>query len=763
MTLGGAVQGVGFRPFVYRLATELGLAGWVLNSSAGLVVEVEGLSGQLSRFLERIESEKPAAAVVLAREMSYLAPAGFTGFEIRASDEAAEKSTSLLPDLATCPACLAELSDPANRRFEYPFTNCTNCGPRYSIILDIPYDRPRTTMHSFHLCPECHREYTDPLDRRFHAQPNACPLCGPRLGTEPRPLGSGRIGDTPGLLQEGLPFQSNAGVSPDFFPRPSASGSPIPLAASALRSGQIVALKGIGGFQLLVDARNEDAVVRLRRLKHREEKPFALMMPSVEMARSYCEVSPAEETLLRSLAAPIVLLRPKAEAGIAPGVAKSSPYLGVMVPYSPLHHLLMRQCGFPIVATSGNRSDEPIAIDNQEARSRLGGIADLFVMHDRPIARACDDSVVRLARGRESILRRARGYAPLPVRVPETLPPVLAVGGHLKNTVAIAVGRQVFVSQHVGDLDTAESRGAFERAIEDLCRLYRFEPRLIACDLHPDYASTAWARRSGLPVVPVQHHHAHVASCAAENDVRGEYLGVGWDGTGFGLDATIWGGEFFLVRGTGFERVAHLRPFRLPGGEAAIKEGWRAAASLLWEVYGAEGVPDSPAKPVILRMLERGVNAPLTTSVGRLFDAVASIAGVARENRFEGQAAMLLERTIGSLTTQDCYPLGEKDGAADWAPLIEAVRADAGKNTPRERIAARFHNALVQWILAVAERVGVRTVVLSGGVFQNSYLVERAAALLESRGFRVATHQRVPANDGGIALGQAVIAGRTAR
>ncbi len=716
---------MGFRPFVYRLATELGLAGWVLNSSAGLVIEVEGPSGQLRLFQGRLDRERPSAAVVLTREISVLEPAGFQGFEIRSSDGADEKTVSLLPDLATCRQCLAELHDPDNRRHNYAFTNCTNCGPRYSIILDIPYDRPRTTMRGFELCPACRREYTDPADRRFHAQPNACPLCGPKLSTEPRA---------------------------------SASGTPLSDAASALRSGLTVALKGIGGFQLLVDARNQEAVARLRLHKRREEKPFALLMESVEMVRQHCEVSAAEENLLCSPAAPIVLLRPRPGSGIAPGVARSSPYLGVMLPCSPIHHLLMAECGFPVVATSGNLSDEPIAIDNDEARRRLGGIADLFVMHDRPIARPCDDSVVRLARGRESVLRRARGYAPLPVRVTEVLSPVLAVGGHLKNTVAIAVGRQVFVSQHVGDLDTAESRAAFARAIDDLCRLYRFEPRLLACDLHPDYASTRWAQSSGLQVVPIQHHHAHVAACAAENDVRGEYLGVSWDGTGYGLDGTVWGGEFFLVKGDKFERVAHLRPFRLPGGEAAIKEGWRSAASLMYETFG----PDAVESSVIRRMLETGLNSPVTTSVGRLFDAVASLAGVARENKFEGQAAMLLERSIGSLVTGDCYPLDEREGAADWAPLIEAVRGDVLSGKPQDLIAARFHNALIRWISAVAKRTGVRQVVMSGGVFQNSYLVERGAGLLESQGFRVATHQRVPANDGGIALGQAVLAGRLA-
>jgi hydrogenase maturation protein HypF len=722
ITLCGAVQGVGFRPFVYRLATELELTGWVLNSSAGLVIEVEGPREQLDRFLGRLEEEKPPAAVVLTRETAVLSPAGFERFEIRSSDAGVAKTAAVLPDLATCPACLAELRDPADRRFGYPFTNCTHCGPRYSIVREIPYDRPNTTMHGFRMCADCAREYSDPANRRFHAQPNACPVCGPRLWLEPAELARSDM-------------------------------DPLRQVAQALAQGRIVALKGIGGFQLLVDARQVETVERLRGLKNREEKPFALMMPTLETVRQCSITSPAEEALLASAAAPIVLLRPNGCGDLAPNVAKSSPHLGVMLPYSPLHHLLMEEYPFPIVATSGNRSDEPIAIDNQEARARLGGIADLFLMHDRPIARPCDDSVVRLARGRESILRRARGYAPLPVRVARELPPVLAVGAHLKNAVAIALGHQVFLSQHVGDLDTIEARGAFERAIQDLCRLYQFEPQTIACDLHPDYASTAWARASGLPVVAVQHHHAHVAACAAENDLRVEYLGVAWDGTGYGLDGTIWGGEFFLVRDGNFQRIAHLRPFLLPGGEAAIREGWRSAASLLWEVFGAEAIPDSRARPVLARMLERRVQTPLTTSVGRLFDAVASLAGVAQQSRFEGQAAMLLERAISGLQTGQCYRLEE----GDWAPLIASVQADVKSNTSPALIAARFHNALAAWILEVAERAAVEHVVLSGGCFQNAYLVERAAALLEPRGFKVYTHQRVPPNDGGIALGQAVL------
>jgi len=709
VVLHGAVQGVGFRPFVYRLASELGLAGTVLNSSGGLIIEVEGGNEQLEQFRGRLARERPPGAVVLAQETSLLSPVGYTDFRILPSQDDSQKTAAILPDLATCPECLAEILDPANRRFAYPFTNCTRCGPRFTIILDIPYDRPRTTMREFSMCEDCRREYTDPGDRRFHAQPNACPRCGPRLGVT------------------------------------------IAQAAEELAAGRIVALKGIGGFQLLADARNEEAVMRLRRLKHREEKPFALMMPSLEAVRRYCLVSEREAELLRSPAAPIVLLRPSGAPGIAPAVARSSPYLGVMLPYSPLHHLLMREFPNPIVATSGNLSDEPIAIDNREALERLGGVADFFLMHDRPIARPCDDSVARVVRGQASLIRRARGYAPLPVRLDRHLAPVLAVGGHLKNTVAIAIGRQVILSQHVGDLDTLEARLAFERAIEDLCRLYRFQPERVASDLHPDYASTQWASRAGLPVVPVQHHQAHVAACAAENEVREPYLGVAWDGTGYGLDGAVWGGEFFLVENGRFERIAHLRPFRLPGGEAAIREGWRCAASLAYETFG----PDFVESAVLRRMLEVGLNAPWTTSVGRLFDAAAAIAGVARENLFEGQAAMMLERAIGGLQVEEAYPLP----GGDWRPLIEALEADRQQGEPVARVAARFHNALAQWILEVAGQAGVRDVCLSGGVFQNGYLVERAAALLEAHGHRVWTHQRVPPNDGGIALGQAVLAG----
>ncbi len=733
ITLRGAVQGVGFRPFVYRLAGQLGIRGWVRNSSEGLVIEAEGDEAQLHRFLARLESDRPAAAVVIQTQTTRLNPAGDERFEIIASTASAQKVTSILPDLATCKDCLAELTDHSNPRIHYAFTNCTHCGPRFTIVEDIPYDRTRTTMRGFTMCAECEREYNDPEDRRFHAQPNACPRCGPRLWLE---HSKGSAEARSGML----------------------SREPFSEAAQVLRQGGIVALKGIGGFQLLVDAREPRAVERLRKRKRREAKPLAVMMPSLEMVRRYCEVSPDEQRLLESPAAPIVLLKPNGAGKLADNVAGVSPYLGVMLPYSPLHYLLLSEFPFPVVATSGNSTEEPIAISNDEARARLGEIADLFVMHDRPIARPCDDSVVRLVRGRGSVIRRARGYAPLPVFVGKSLPPVLAVGGHLKNTIAIAIGQQVFLSQHVGDLDTLEARAAFERAIEDMCRLYDFEPRLVACDLHPDYASTLWAQACGLPVVGVQHHHAHVAACAAEQGIKDAYLGVSWDGTGYGLDGTIWGGEFFLVQGGRFERVAHLRPFRLPGGEAAVRECWRSAVSLLREAGGSAWPVQFPGEGILQRMLERGVNSPWTTSVGRLFDGIAAIAGVVRTNLFEGQAAMQLEQTTNSFVTNRSYTLTSNSGVGDWGSLIEEVCRDMKRRESPGLISAKFHNALVDWILAVAEQVGVHQVILSGGVFQNGYLVGRSAARLEERGYRVYTHRQVPPNDGGIALGQAILA-----
>jgi hydrogenase maturation protein HypF len=727
MVLRGAVQGVGFRPTIFRIASELRLSGWVQNSSEGLTLEVEGIAELIASFERRLENDRPRAALVISEEVFRMEPAGFSIFEIRPSLVADARTAAILPDLATCPECLRDLTEPANRRFGYAFTNCTHCGPRFTIQLDIPYDRSNTTLQSFPLCSACRKEYESPLDRRFHAEPNACPACGPRVWVEPD-----------GQME--APFAHLARV---------------------LASGEIVALKGVGGFQLLTDARSPAAVSRLRLRKHREAKPFAVLMPSLSGVLERCFASEAEQALLGSPGAPIVLLRPRPESDLAPEVAKSSPYVGVMLPASPVHHLLMLDFPYPVVATSGNRSGEPIASSNDEARERLRGIADVFLMNNRPIARPCDDSVARVSRARPQILRRARGYAPLPVVTPRELPPVLAVGGHTKNTVAIAIGREVFLSQHVGDLDSVESRRAFESAIEDLCHLYRFQPRIVACDLHPDYASTHWALDSGYRAVQIQHHHAHVAACAAENGLETNYLGVAWDGTGFGLDGTIWGGEFFRVDRDGFERVAHLRPFRLPGGDAAISDCSRPAAGLLWEMFGAK-VANHNVSQTLRSMLLHQVNSPLTSSVGRLFDAAAYLSGAAKRNFFEGQAAMCFEGSIADEHTGEAYRIENHGGIGDWAPLVEAILLDRHANIGVSRISARFHNALANWILEVAREAGIRDVVLSGGVFQNAYLAGRASTLLEESGFHVFTHHQAPANDGGLALGQAVLAGRLA-
>jgi hydrogenase maturation protein HypF len=715
----GAVQGVGFRPFICRLARELSLSGHVSNNASGAVVEVEGPAASLDEFTARMDRERPRPCLILARETTRLEPAGYTSFEIVASQTAESKTAVVLPDLATCPECLAEIQDPAARRFGYPFTNCTNCGPRYTIIRAIPYDRPNTTMALFKMCPECRAEYETVTDRRFHAQPIACPRCGPKLNAKVHQI------------------------------------------AAWLNDGEIVALKGIGGFQFLCDARNSDAVRRLRTRKHREEKPFAVMFPGLDAAQMECAVKPAEAALLESSAAPIVLLRARRDKSqLAPEVSMSSPYVGAMLPYSPLHFLLLTRCRFPVVATSGNLSDEPIAIDNDEAHSRLGQIADRFVMHDRPIVRPCDDSVARVQNGREIIMRRARGYAPLPVMVRKPLRKVLAFGAHLKNTVAIAAGRQVFLSQHIGDLETLAAFRAFLRAIEDLSALYEFTPELVACDLHPDYASSKHAETLNLPIVRVQHHMAHVAACAAENDIDGPYLGVAWDGTGYGTDGVIWGSEFFAVDGPEFRRVAHLRPFQLPGGESAIRDCRKTALSLLH--HAGLGLAMSEVKPhdaqVLIKMLERGINSPWTTSMGRLLDAAASLSGISTRNAFEGQAPMRFEAAISN-SGAEAYPAVLRREELDWRPAIEGLVADVHRNLTPGDIARRFHNTLVDWILAVAKEIGLERVVLSGGCFQNAYLAEKTVERLTAAGHRPYTHQRVPPNDGGIALGQAVIAG----
>jgi hydrogenase maturation protein HypF len=745
MTIRGAVQGVGFRPFVFRLAADLGLKGWVENSPQGVFLEVEGPLPSLTSFLLRFEHEKPPRSFIQSLEHRFLDPAGYTGFEIRPSSSAGAKSALVLPDIAPCPDCLREIFDPADRRYLYPFTNCTNCGPRFSILRSLPYDRSNTTMAAFTMCPACRAEYMDPLNRRFHAQPNACPDCGPQLA----------LWDPAGTCM-------------------ALGHDALRSAAARIRDGQGVAIKGVGGFQLVVDARNDQAVATLRRRKHREEKPFALMTADLSAAAGLCEVGDLEARLLQSPEAPIVLLRRRADSHgaspVAEGVAPGNPFLGLMLPSTPLHAILLRELGFPVVATSGNISDEPICTDEYDALSRLEGMADVFLVHNRPIHRHVDDSVVRIILGRELVMRRARGYAPLPVSIGHDVPELLAVGPHLKNTVAVCRDRNVFISQHIGDLETEQALQAFHRETASLQELFGVLPRQVVSDLHPEYLSTKAAQKSGLPVLPVQHHWAHVASCMAENGLEGDLLGVSWDGTGYGTDATIWGGEFLVPEGGTFRRAAHLRTFRLPGGEAAIKEPRRSAAGILYELRGPDfsrkGPPAtvgafSPGEMVVIRqMLERRVNAPLTSSAGRLFDAVASLLNVRQQCSFEGQAAMELEFLADRGTDDIAYPFtvhgSGRDGAlvVDWGPMIEAILDEMAHAAARESAALRFHNTLAAIIVRVAEQVGHQRIVLTGGCFQNRILTERTVSRLETAGFRPYWHQRVPPNDGGIALGQ---------
>jgi hydrogenase maturation protein HypF len=756
LALRGAVQGVGFRPFVYRLAMELQLSGWVVNSSQGVLIEVEGDADDLDAFHLRVEREKPPRSFIQSLECWQLDPAGYTRFEIRASEVTGEKTALVLPDIATCPQCLAELFDPENRRYRYPFTNCTNCGPRFSIIEALPYDRSNTTMRHFRMCDRCQAEYDNPLDRRFHAEPNACPECGPQV----------ELWDPQGGVQ-------------------ARQWEALQEAAEVVRHGRILALKGLGGFQLLVDARFEEAVQALRRRKGRAEKPFALMYSSLELVENECEVTELERRLLRSPEAPIVLLRGRAgrshadtaqpTSGVAPSVAPRNPYLGVMLPYTPLHHLLMAELGFPVVATSGNLSEEPICTNEREALERLGGIADMFLVHNRPIARHVDDSIVRVMLGRELVLRRARGYAPLPIQLRRPLPSWLAVGAHVKNAIAASLGQAVFVSQHVGDLETVQAYDAFRRVIASFRELYALEPVGVACDAHPDYLSTRFAEQDGLPVRRVQHHYAHVLACMGENDLEGEALGVSWDGAGYGLDGTIWGGEFLQVTDASFLRVAHFRTFGLPGAEKAIKEPRRTALGLLYEVLGnalfeREGLAPvrafSPQALLVLRaMLARKINTPFTSSVGRLFDAVAAIVGLRQVTQFEGQAAMELEFALDGVQTDDVYPFGFWEGGPsliiDWEPAVHALLADVRGGMPVAHMAARFHNTLAEIIVAVAGRLQQERIVLSGGCFQNRYLTERAVQRLRAEGFRPYWHQRIPPNDGGIPLGQILAAGRS--
>lgn len=740
----GAVQGVGFRPFVFREAVHQRLRGWVRNTAAGVEIVVHGPSDLVTAFPDTIRRLAPNPARVDGIETETFAfDTAPADFRILESSSDGEKRASIVPDLATCPACLAELRDPGNRRFRYPFTNCTACGPRYSIMHRLPYDRARTTMHGFRQCPECRQEFDDPSDRRFHAQPNACPVCGPQLvlwDRQGRPI----AGKHDAILE----------------------------AVHCLRNGGIVAVKGIGGFHLFADATRDDSVRLLRERKHREEKPFAVMVPSLDAAAKLADIAPAEAEWLASPAAPIVLLRRHPDAALSAHVAPGNPCLGLFLPYTPLHHLLMDEWRGPLIATSGNVSDEPICTDEYEALERLDGIADFFLVHNRPIAHPVDDSVLRIVRGQPLLIRRARGFAPLELRVPflDLRDTVLATGAHMKATFAIARGDRIVLSPHIGDLETVPAWQAYERNLETLQELYEVKPERAACDLHPDYASTRHAHRHFRDVTTVQHHHAHILAVMAEHGIDEPVIGLAWDGTGYGTDGTIWGGEGLCVDRDGFTRAAFLRPFPLPGGDAAAREPRRSAFGLLHEMRAARGEarphPDHPftatEEAVLARAIERGLNTVRTSSMGRLFDAVASLLGLGQVSAHEGQAAMLVqaeaERCDHSVAP---YPARLVPGPAaqlDWEPLIDGLMSDYAAGVAVPVIARRFHHTLAEWAALIAARHPGLPVVLSGGCFQNALLLALVIDRLEADGRRVKWPRQLPPNDGAIAVGQVVAA-----
>jgi hydrogenase maturation protein HypF len=730
----GTVQGVGFRPFVYRVADELNIKGWVNNSSEGVTIEAEGYTECVDIFLRKIKSDKPVNSVINSFDVKNSNIKGFRSFEIKESDRSKEKNALILPDLATCDECLREIFNPDDRRYLYPFTNCTNCGPRFSIIEDIPYDREKTTMREFIMCDECRAEYENPLNRRFHAEPNACPKCGPKV----------------------LLYDKNKNLI-------SENNGAINKAAELILEGKIIALKGLGGYQLIADARNYETVKLLRERKHREEKPFAMMFPSVEMIKKYCVISLEEEKLLASQQAPIVLLKKKENYFIAEETAPGNNYYGVMLPYTPLHHILMRDLNIPIIATSGNISDEPICINEEEAFVKLNDITDFFLVHNRKIVRQVDDSVAKIVNGKPFMIRRARGYAPYPVIFENELPNALAVGSHLKNTVAISSGKNIFISQHIGDLDTKEAFDAFKKIIKDFQTLYETKPEYVVCDLHPDYNSTKYAQSLGLKLIQVQHHYAHILSCIAENNIEGEVLGISWDGTGYGTDGNIWGGEFLKINKNTFERFAYLDYFRLPGGEKAIKENWRTGVSLLFQT----GVEKNVIEKLYIdydvdkieNLISKKINSPLTSSVGRLFDGISSIIGLKQYSAFEGQAAMQLEFASEDSNTDESYKfeiIKEKENnyIINWKPLINDIVKDAIGKVSGKEIAMKFHNTLAAIILEVCKLSGLKKIALSGGCFQNKLLLEKVLKVLSENNFEVYYQSLMPTNDGGICLGQ---------
>jgi hydrogenase maturation protein HypF len=784
----GIVQGVGFRPFIFALAERYALAGWVRNTSAGVDIEVDGAVEALDAFVQAISADAPPLAQIDEVTAVSIPANGYTTFEIVHSEAISGAFQPISPDVCICDDCLRELFDPADRRYLYPFINCTNCGPRFTIIQDIPYDRPLTTMAPFAMCPDCRREYEDPRDRRFHAQPVACPVCGPTVWLD---LGFG-IWDLGDGHQSEIRNPKSA----------------IEVARQLLAEGQILAIKGLGGFHLACDALNETAVATLRARKLRRDKPFALMMPDLETIEQHCYVNDAERDLLLSRARPIVILQKRPNSPIVPDCAPGQNTLGVMLPYTPLHYLLFHQSEIRnpkseiLVMTSGNLSEEPIAYRNEEARERLADLADAFLLHDRDIHVRCDDSVMRiwdlgfgmwdstLSNPKSAIrnpqflpLRRSRGYAPFPVKLPWDAPPTLATGAELKNTFCLGNGRYAFLSHHIGDLENFETLQSFEEGVAHFEKLFRVKPELIAYDLHPNYLASRYAleraEREGITAVPVQHHHAHIAAVMAENGHPGNrpVIGVSFDGTGYGDDGAIWGGEFLLADYGGYERPFHLVYTPLPGGDLAVREPWRLA--LAWLRHCGFGIADcgslfqsaihnpQSAIPIVWQQMERGINAPPTSSMGRLFDAVAALVGLRHTVNYEAQAAIELEALVDPAET-DYYPFTIHNSqfaihnSIDPAPLIHALLSDLRQNTPLPTIAARFHNGVAQMTLDVCRELRTRTdineVALSGGVWQNVTLLQKTVQLLQADNFALLLHSQVPPNDGGLALGQTAVA-----
>src|SRR3989339_1289801 len=751
----GVVQGVGFRPYIYNLAAKLSLSGFVQNDSSGVFIDVEGCDSSVDEFLTCLAKSPPPHAIIEDIHYTTLPPKGYKDFIIEESAIKETNTTMICADISTCPDCLKELFDTMDRRYRYPFINCTNCGPRFTIVKDIPYDRKNTTMSDFRMCHDCSSEYHDPQNRRFHAQPNACPVCGPQLML---------------LNNEGFTVQTQ---------------DPISTVCTLLQDRKIVAVKGLGGYHIACDALNSNAVSLLRKRKYREDKPFAVMMDTIDTIKHFCYINAMEEALLLSTKKPIVLLKKKSDCTIPHDIAPDNLYLGVMLPYTPLHHIIIKESEVPLVMTSGNVSDEPIAYKDNEALERLKGIADYFLVHDREIYMRCDDSVVKVVEDKEMIIRRSRGYAPFPLRLQYSFPkPILACGAFLKNTFCLARGNHAFLSHHIGDLENTETMNSYETAIEHYKRLFSIEPEVIAYDLHPEYLSTkyALAQKDTISKIGVQHHHAHIVSCMAENNINHKVIGVAFDGLGYGDDGNFWGGEFLVADLSGYERAGHLDYVPMPGGEQAIKEPWRMAISYLYHMYGTDihllrlfdtqkfMKERNDTLEILLKMLSRKINSPLTSSMGRLFDGVASLLDLQHSVNYEGQAAVKLESIVDEHIIEH-YPFDINSNVGtrcsvsfiiQWQPVIKKIIEDMHHKTASPTISARFHNSIVDMVVQVCTILrnskGINDVVLSGGVFQNNFLLSRLIKKLKLKGFTVYSHKKVPCNDGGISLGQAVIA-----